>query len=377
MHSVVNTVAKKVFPDGAELRTNGKATGSGSRYWMIPGKEGEPRWILPDVYKYASPFLRQWTPYNFLSRIKWKLLQAAYRSNSLGLIPGVIPLEINIPEKSNWEHLGWSQARPPVPVIYIGHPQRHNRKAVLGLIDFQNSEVISIGKVPLVSSAGFAINQEIDNLDILAKEKPGRAPRPLFVDRQNGIATQEFFNGDPTGRILTQHHLNFLISLGIPGETLSLYEELEGLERRIEKLDSLDPRTRKILERILVNDKDKMALPAVWEHGDFAPWNLIEGTNGSLRAIDWETALRRGLPLSDLVHFYSIQAFQFGEKKLFPKSMGGKLNKYLEEMNIPLGMTNKIVRTCLARDWLRRYEEGDQQLADFLLKKLVDFGDLK
>ena len=107
-----------------------------SRFWMISGKGGEPRWILPHDPKYALPFLQQWRPYDFRSRITWQCLMMAYQGKRLDCVPGVVPLRIIVPEKSNWEHLGWSLARPPVAVIYVGTPGP-NRKAVLGLIDSQ------------------------------------------------------------------------------------------------------------------------------------------------------------------------------------------------------------------------------------------------
>jgi phosphotransferase family enzyme len=369
--SVVTSVAKMVFPQGAELCTKSEEDTSGSKFWLIPGKEGEPRWILPDEHKYALPFLQQWSPYDLLSRIKWKLLQIAYRGKGLALIPGVIPLRINIPEKSNWKHLGWPHSRPPVPVIYIGHPRRQNRKAVLGLVDFQENKVKSISKVPLVSSASLAINHEVDLLDALAKEKPGQAPRTLFVDRKKGISTQEFFTGSPTGRILTKRHVKFLIDLAIPGESISFQEILEDIEARIRTSDYIDTKIRDVLERVLEEANNSSELPAVWEHGDFAPWNLICATDGSLRAIDWETASRKGLPLFDLVHFHSIQAFQFGENQLFPKSSRDLFNQYINHLGIESGMARKIIKICLAKDWLRRFEEGDHLHADFLLNTLV------
>ena len=373
--NIVSTIVNKVFPKGTELCTKGKAANQGSRFWVIPGKQGEARWILPDDPKCALPFLRQWTPYDLQSRIKWNCLMIAYRWQMLDRIPGIIPLNINVPPTSNWEHLGWTTLSP-VPVIYVGTPGT-KRKAVLGLIDSQKRSVSAIGKVPLGPTAEQAINHEIDLLDSLSKEKPGQAPRTLFVDRENGIATQEFFSGMPTGRSLTEHHIKFLADLAIPGETISLSEAMKEFERELHSQKHIEPEARKVLERVIAEIDDPSALPAVWEHGDFAPWNLKNANNGSLRAIDWEAASRRGLPLFDLVHFHSIQAFEFKEKELFPKQFKTLLHQYLERLGITLGMTRKIVLGCIARDWLRRLEEGDRSHAAFLFRMLTrPIGDL-
>jgi thiamine kinase-like enzyme len=41
----------------------------------------------------------------------------------------------------------------------------------------------------------------------------------------------------------------------------------------------------------------------VVRHGDFAPWNLLGGSDGKLRAIDWEYGSPKGFPYLDLAHY--------------------------------------------------------------------------
>ena len=374
----IDFVIKKVFPEGTENSLGGKAAPHGSRFWIIPGKENEPRWIVPDEPRYAWPLLEQWSPYDLPSRIKWKLLKMAYRRKYFAWVPGVIPFWITVPEKSNWEHLGWTHAKPPIPVIYIGRSRHPNRKAVLGLVDSQKNEIISVSKVPLTPSAALAINYEIENLETLANEKPGRAPRAIFTDHDNGIATQEFLGGLPSGRSLTETHLSYLVDLAIPEETTSLHEAVQSLGREIEVQKNITPEDRALLNRALEEADDPSPLPAVWEHGDFAPWNLKNAANGSLCAVDWETSSRLSVPMFDLVHFYSIQAFHFGKKELFTKSFREHMNEYLKRLGISPGMTPKIIRVCILRDWLRHNNEGSRRRSGFLLRTLVNLpGDLE
>jgi hypothetical protein len=355
---------------GTEIHLDVKAGPPGSRFWMVPGKEKEPRWILPHEQKYGWPFLKQWRPYDFCSRIKWQCLMIAYRGKRLDSVPGVVPLRIIVPEGGNWDHLGWPLVKPPVLVIYIGTPGP-NRKAVLGLIDSEKNKIVSISKVPLGPTAGLAICHEVDILDRLALEKSGRAPRAIFIDRKNGIATQEFVVGSLTSRRLTKRHVNYLVDLAIPGETISLHEVVQCLRQKIKTQEHLNPEARAILERVLTEVDDPSPLPAVWEHGDFVPWNIKTVTNRSLQAIDWEGASRKGLPLFDLVYFYSKQAFLFGEKELFSKSFGVVLREYVERLGIAPVMTKKIILACRARNWLRCPEtERNPSWANFLLSKL-------
>ena len=41
----------------------------------------------------------------------------------------------------------------------------------------------------------------------------------------------------------------------------------------------------------------------VFQHGDFAPWNLLCGRDGSLRAVDWEHGTTDGFPHADLAYY--------------------------------------------------------------------------
>ena len=376
LSSVVTSVVEKVFPVGTEIYLDGQDGPPESRFWLISSKENEPRWILPHERDHAWPLLRGWCPYNFFSRFKWQCLMAAYRGKMLDHVPGIVPLRIIVPLGKSWDHLGWSFAEPPVPVIYIGTPSPF-RKAILGLIDSQTRKVTSICRAPLGPAAGHAINHEVDILNKLALEKPGRAPHNLFVDRKNGISAQEFIAGSPTGRRFTESHLAFLVDLAISGETISLREVVEDMGRKIKARDNIDPKAQAVLERVLADIDDPSPLPAVWEHGDFAPWNLKSMTDSSLRAIDWETSFRHGLPLFDLVFFYSMRMFLFGEKELFPKSFWVFLRRYLEQLDISPLMTGKIVRACIARDLLRCYETDYWSRAAFLIRMLAKpLGDL-
>ena len=49
-------------------------------------------------------------------------------------------------------------------------------------------------------------------------------------------------------------------------------------------------------------------LPTVFEHRDFAPWNLLVDKDGTLRAVDWESSVQCGLPLLDLWYFLTYLA---------------------------------------------------------------------
>jgi hypothetical protein len=41
----------------------------------------------------------------------------------------------------------------------------------------------------------------------------------------------------------------------------------------------------------------------VVQHGDLAPWNMLRGPDGNLRAVDWEYGTLEGFPFLDLIHY--------------------------------------------------------------------------
>ena len=43
--------------------------------------------------------------------------------------------------------------------------------------------------------------------------------------------------------------------------------------------------------------------PVVVQHGDFAPWNLLQRTDGAIVAFDWEYGTLEGFPYIDIAHY--------------------------------------------------------------------------
>ena len=52
----------------------------------------------------------------------------------------------------------------------------------------------------------------------------------------------------------------------------------------------------------------KITLKPVIRHGDFARWNLLRQSDGSLIVLDWEWGVASGMPGIDLVHFFAQDA---------------------------------------------------------------------
>ena len=200
---------------------------------------------------------------------------------------------------ARWESLGWRCQDTPIPVVYVGTPGP-TRKAVVHLVERTTGKCRAVVKVPLTEQAKAVVLREADVLETLEREHYRLAPRLLQADRARGTATQTFVEGRSGERTLTAEHWNLLRTLRRPGTATSLAAHADRWWCGGERWAASELR-------------DESSLPAYWEHGDFAPWNIRQLADGECALVDWESARRSGLPLLDAFHFLHMQDFLFGE----------------------------------------------------------------
>jgi len=348
-------IISNVFPLGSSLTWNVTEVPPENRFWIIPGKQG-PRWIIPQNPKHGWPVLKYWRPYDLSSRLKWMGLIAAYRTGQLGLVPGVLAIGISgLSDKTNWNHLGWTGKRAPVPVIYVGTPGP-TRKAVVHLVDATLDKARGVAKIPLEKLAAKNILHEADILQQLSQERPGIAPRLQYIDKVKGISVQDSINGRQASRRLTQAHLNWLRGLQTPEVKTSLREQSKSLKKQLINLKGLSGPTRHMLNTLLDELDDPTPLPTAWVHGDFAPWNLKWVEDDRLVAVDWEEARPSSLPTSDLVYYYIIQDF------LFCNNQPGKTWQQLQG----------FVNSSLARSYIGKFCHMEKLLNSIVLFTLTE-----
>ena len=364
---IISKIASRLFPARTELTWNIKDVPPEERFWVISGKVG-PRWIIPQNPQYGWPVLRQWRPYDFSSRLKWVAITAAYRTGRVGMLPGVAGVGVAGLSDSTWEHMGLRKDASPVPSIYVGTPGP-TRKAVATLVAGVGHQAVSVVKVPLGPRAAGNILREANILERLASEKPGLAPSLIFVDREKGVAIQEMVEGQPTGRKLTRLHMEWLTGLRIPGEETSLREQAERLVLRLESLTSIGTETRSLLGDLLEELDDPNPLPAVWVHGDFAPWNIM-GHGPLLSLVDWEDAQSRALPFLDIMHYYWIQRFLSRRKRLsIVKSKVIRICKpYIDGYQLPHHLLDMIEKLYMVFQVVERLQNDSRdQYSLFLM----------
>ena len=345
---VAEEIAQRVFAQLDEYGGPRETT----RYVAVPGS-AEVRWLLPADGKALGSLLASWTPYRSASRLAWATVKAASAMGAITQLPGVGVVELEDAREPDWRALGWRWEGEPIPVIYVGTPGPR-RKAVVHLIERESTKCRAVVKVSLSGQAQTAVLHEADVLAALKEEGCESVPEVLHVERARGLVTQTFVGGRPSSRQLGAEHWRLLQSLLLPGETISLCEQVESRKREATGL-GLPEWVEVALDQLASSER----VPACWEHGDFAPWNIRQVADGRMVLLDWEEARRDGMPLGDAFHFLHMQDFLFGKR---PQSHAADVCEAARSMEISAGMVAKLELaylvgayvTCLARGNLER-----------------------
>jgi hypothetical protein len=281
---------------------------------------GTLRWILPEDRRAIAVVLEGWRPYTRKSGLKFAALKALIGLLGPQHVPGIVAL--NSPS-------GPGDARlEGVPVIYVGTPGTQ-RKAVIHLV--REGAVTAIAKVALEPGGRAAVQAEAAMLEQLARELPDLpAPRLLSRDEDRGLTLQSVLPGMPCGRAFGAEHVEYLLRLRRAGQrdAAAAADPLLAFWN-----DAADGPAPELLSQWAQAGRGDM--PGVWQHGDFAPWNLRR-YQGAIAAYDWEAGKAEGLPLQDIAHFFAIQAYLFGEAQnpLPAMRANADVRLYLERMGL-------------------------------------------
>lgn len=286
-----------------------------ARFWIVSGKLGQPRWIIPMNARYGLWTLQQWTPYDLLSRLKWRLLLAAYRFGVLGNLPGVYPIGFIARGTANWQDiwrtLGWSKDQSePIPIIYVG-TAGPKQKLVVIAVNPTSQKAEQVMKIPLGPQACEAVLKEARILSELQMFNPSLGPQPLWVNEDTGTSAQAYLFSSPAPVQLTHLHIDWLLKLNNQ-EQIRESDPLLGLHRRLAsgfEACAVPEVDQEPIWKTLGQLSNISQMPVVWEHGDFVSWNIRCFPDGSLVLVDWEESEATGLPMQDLFYFHFIWDF--------------------------------------------------------------------
>lgn len=329
----------------------------------IPGHDA-PRWLIPNEASQLGPVLASWIPYRLSSRIQWLVIRTAHRAGVLQAFPQVRTIRLEAANAVDWRALGWKGGDEPAFGIYIGTPGA-TQKAVIHLVDRASHTCPAILKVPLADQAKNAIIREAETLSALACEQYDRAPSLLSLDRDRGLAMQQFISGRPGSRRLRPEYIDLLRSLVSRDATTSLAEQVSYWKTSAGLTPEPD---NDLTSRAFAALQDDDPLPTCWVHGDFAPWNLRQRPHLPPALIDWEEAAPRGLPLQDAYHFLHIQDFLFAGR---PTLHANVLMPFGKTLGLTPRQCRRLELAYLAQASLSCRARHDHARAAFLAKTLA------
>lgn len=347
-----------------------------SRFWVIPGKQGQPRWIIPQTSRLGLPVLERWAPCELPSRMKWRMILLAYRMGFLGQIPGITSIGLQPESKSwldIWQGRGWDRPECPVPVIYVGTPGL-TRKLVVTLVGSVSAEPESVLKVPLTAEAAERTRHESFILSNLSDFNASLGPEALFCNQDTGWVTQRYLDSMPTGRKLREEHINWLLKLR-KREEFSDNSPLINLHKRFTALfqkPHLEVH-RESIQKTLDMLEPVEGLPRVWEHGDFVSWNIRRLQDGHLILVDWEESEMDGLPMQDLFYFDLIWDVLAGRPSSVPDRIEqcALYRQYMKVFNLNGRQAQNLYRYCRLRLLFQKLVSGDPSMLDRAWRSLA------
>ncbi len=332
-------------------------------FLIIPGREG-PKWIIPLKSKHGLIALKQWRPYSFKAYLKWLVILYAYQWNVLKFFPRIEV--ISFTEK---EDGGNFSLQNNIPIIYIG-TKNLTQKAVIQLVKNNEMAPYAVLKLPLGEMASQQIIQESTVLNKLPENFNHIAP--ILLDANLNI--QSWMSGTPSSRKLCQQHIDVLLQLKM-NATASFSTFVEKLYICLQEFYSETEVPLPILDELYEQLKlldGNFNCPAVWIHGDFAPWNIKVNSN-QLSLIDWEDGHNNGLPLLDLLHFHMIQAYLFNRDVNCLDSFFNNrfVIRYLYRLNITSIMALQLTRYYLISSCVQQLQDEKMDHADYLCQVLI------
>jgi len=221
------------------------------------------------------------------------------------------------------EQGAWSHAPRWASLLLLTPGERSVGKVILLPFAAARTPVVAI-KTARIADAARGLEREADLLDAVHAQHGGElpgAPRVLFRARalETTVVGESALTGVPLlARLDTRRYASIaqrvadwlarLAAPGVNGPRRSVWEQLArpALERFASEFGALLDaselaRTREILTTL-------GELPVVVEQRDFSPWNVFDSRPG-LIVLDWESGVRDGAPLLDLIYFVTHAAY--------------------------------------------------------------------
>jgi SAM-dependent methyltransferase len=262
--------------------------------------------------------------------------------------------------RAGWQTWGFGVTQTKLSWLLLTGGRRSISKVVGLVFASQEAKPRLAVKMPRIVEAIPALYQEAANLAAVHSARPGGfpgVPRVLFCERQGEslVLGETVLTGLPLFTQLRRDNYREL-ALKATDWLVDLAGQPE-LEPRSAWWDRLvEPALQEFNESFgsilgqgsLQKARDILAglgpLPAICEHRDFSPWNVMLADDGELVVLDWEGAELHGLPAMDLIYFLTYLAF-FLDNALDSDFLKESYQAVLE----PTTFTGRVFSECTAR----------------------------
>jgi glycosyltransferase involved in cell wall biosynthesis len=263
--------------------------------WIGLPTRSHPRWTLPKTPRSATKAgLFVYHPVTLRARVGWEVARLVAGTGLLGVLPPFQPPVDLTDVLAPYLPLGSHTA-----VARTNHPRRY---VVLAVDDHE--KLLVVGKVARDQAGRAKLRREREQMESFGSFLPEPMKAPTVLAYDDGVLVLDAVTWQPQ---LLPWHLS---------------------EDVAHALGVFFKRTMRA--------SHPMAGAA---HGDFAPWNLMLGRDGTSTLLDWEDARADAPPFHDVFHFL----VQSNQELLFPRR-------------------NAIVNGLLGRGWIGRvigaYAEG-------------------
>lgn len=318
-----------------------------------------PNWDNPRLYVPARSFSERWVKSAFYpaSRLRGRLYRLLLRTRAATGLPVV-----RVARADSWLFGEFAQDVLPRSVsvtVLVGEPSPvqkitarlcDSKGRVLGYIKYAEEEP--------------ALRRLCQEYRMLTRLPEGVGPDPL----KHGVL------GDGEALVSTP-----LQGKHLPANLRAL-DDVTGFLRKLVVSPSLPveihPWTRDIRERSELDLAPWLEAlsgrdwPVVIQHGDLAPWNVLQGPEGTLGAVDWECGSLESMPYLDLAHYVlqvSFLVLRWSPSRAVRFAVGYLTGQKGQRMS-PLE-ARTLVRLAAYDVYLKHLEDGyarDVEVRDWL-----------
>jgi hypothetical protein len=239
----------------------------------------------------AERTLSLYQPQRLVARSIVSFLRVVSRFDMHGLMLPKMP----IAAKSMELHPPLCEIVPGSAGILVGSPEHKVRRAI---VSYRIGAEWEVAKISFGDEGAKILEKEAATLNQLQSKATG-APRLLGLHHGDGVTVlrMPYLTGKtiPMGESADALALLENWITNEAPKTIVEFPEWPHIETALSGFEG----GQRIIDRMALHH-----LRPVVCHGDFARWNLLKQTDGSLMVLDWEWGHEGGMPGIDLVHYF-------------------------------------------------------------------------